>query len=657
MKTQPFKYNFIVHPGADASQIKLQYKGANEIKLENGQIQIETSNGSFYESLPESWILENEQNIKVHYKAYDENTFGFNVSEYEKTGTLVVDPLPILDWATYYGGSEIDYISSIKVDQFENVYGIGTTKSNSNIATAGSFQDSFSGNYDAFILKLSASGQRIWATYIGGNSYDVGIDIKIDQNGYFYIVGTTTSNSGIATSVVYQDSLYSSYDAFIMKFNSSGQRIWGTYFGGNGEDYGNSIVISKNKHLYICGYTSSTIGISTTGTHQVTNAGLRDVFLARFDTSGQRNWGTYYGGSGSEYGHSIAIDTNEKIFITGRTNESWSKIATTGAHQTSYGGGDEAFIAKFDSTGHRIWGTYYGANSNDEGNSVTVDNHGNVFVAGYSRSSYNIATLGAYQSSKVGGSDAFIVKFTSSGQRIWGTYYGGNSNNNEVGHDIEIDRYGNIFMVGYTESTSGIATTGAHQDTFGGIYDAFLVKFDSSGQRIWATYFGGNSWEQHIRLANIQNKHIYIAGMTSSTSAISTSNAHQVNYGGGQDDVFIAKFFDCYPSYDTLNYTICDSFVFNGQPIFNSGIYCDTLLNWNGCDSFITLNLYILPNPKAEFFLSDSIQCYGDNSFYFSDSSSIDTGSIISYFWEFGDGDTSILQSPTYTIQRLILFL
>ena len=452
---QPVKYNFIVHPGADVSQIKLRYNGANNLQLDNGIILIETANGNFHECLPESWLQKNKQPINAQYKSIGENTFGFQVSEYASFQTLVIDPLPFIDWATYYGGSENDAASSIKVDQYENVYLIGTTKSNSNIATAGSYQDTFRGNEDAFLVKMNTSGQRIWGTYIGGNNKDYGAKIDITQNGFIYITGNTRSNTGIATSGVHKDTISSSKsDAFIIKLNLSGIRIWGTYFGGSDDDYANSIVVCNNGHLYISGVTESTNGISTAGTHQTVNAGGRDAFIARFDSTGQRISGTYCGGTGTEYSSGIAIDSNETIYLIGRNYNSVGGIASAGAHQTSNAGAEDVFISKFDSLGKRIWGTYYGGSSSESPNSITVDHRGFIYISGSTYSVNNIATTGTYQSTKVGGNDAYLVKFDSSGNRIWGTYFGGLSvgNYTESITDITTDLDGNIYCVGSTPS-------------------------------------------------------------------------------------------------------------------------------------------------------------------------------------------------------------
>jgi hypothetical protein len=196
---------------------------------------------------------------------------------------------------------------------------------------------------------------------------------------------------------------------------------------------------------------------------------------------------------------------------------------------------------KFDASGTRLWGTYYGGNDTDWGYSCTTDAIGNVYLAGYTEStnSVTIATSGAHQTSIGGYDDAFLVKFDASGTRLWGTYYGGTSD--DYGRSCTTDASGNVYLAGWTSSTTAIATSGAHQTTYGGYWDAFLGKFDASGTRLWGTYYGGSDWDFGYSCTTDASGNVYLAGWTMSTNAIATSGAHQATIGGGRD-VFLVKF-------------------------------------------------------------------------------------------------------------------
>jgi hypothetical protein len=145
----------------------------------------------------------------------------------------------------------------------------------------------------------------------------------------------------------------------------------------------------------------------------------------------------------------------------------------------------------------RLWGTYYGGSGSggDLGYSCSTDASGNVYLAGYTSSNTGtiIATAGSHQSTNGGGtSDAFLVKFNLSGVRQWGTYYGGAGD--DLGYSCATAGAGNVYLAGYTASNTGtiLATAGSHQSTYGGgTYDAFFLKFNTSGLRLWGTYYGG----------------------------------------------------------------------------------------------------------------------------------------------------------------------
>ncbi|MFO0436750.1 MAG: SBBP repeat-containing protein, partial [Sphingobacteriaceae bacterium] len=138
-----------------------------------------------------------------------------------------------------------------------------------------------------------------------------------------------------------------------------------------------------------------------------------------------RLWGTYYGGSGIDYGNSCTTDTLGNVYMAGATVSN-TNIATAGAHQTTFGGIFDAYVVKFNSAGVRQWGTYYGGSGDDGGFFCTTDVSGNVYVSGETDSNTNIATAGAHQTAFGGGNyDAYLVKFNSAGVRQWCTYYGG----------------------------------------------------------------------------------------------------------------------------------------------------------------------------------------------------------------------------------------
>ena len=455
-------------------------------------------------------------------------------------------------WGTYYTGTGQVWPNgeergnSCITDAAGNVYMVGFTSSNSDIATTGAHQTVHAGGpivfgtggYDAFLVKFNSSGVRQWATYYGGSQDDMGISCAVDASGNVYMIGSTSSTSGIATAGAHETTIN---DGFLVKFNSSGVRQWGTYFEGNG----NACTTDASGNIYIVGLTNSTSGIATAGAHQTVMSGSGDAFLVKFNSSGVKQWGTYFGGassgaSGMEKGISCATDALGNVYMTGHT-PSTSGIATAGAHQTIYGGSStDAFLVKFNSSGVIQWGTYYGGEGVDIGYSCATDATGNVYLAGDTQQEFlpassGMTTIGAHQSAYGGGySDGFLVKFDSNGLRQWGTYYGGSLL--DVSFSCATDASGNVYMSGNTQSSAGIATSGAHQTTFN---DAFLVSFNSSGVRQSGTYYGGI---KNVCTSDASGN-VYMTGYTQSNSDIATAGAHQTaNGNNGYSDAFLVKF-------------------------------------------------------------------------------------------------------------------
>jgi len=388
----------------------------------------------------------------------------------------------------------------------------------------------------------------LWATYYGSSNEDIGYSVGTDDSENVYIGGVTFNSIGIATSGAYQTSYSGSGDAFLAKFNSAGNRLWATYYGGNGSDLAFAVNVDVYGDVYISGATSSTNSMATSGAYQTSIGGIKydDAFLAKFNNSGKRLWATYFGGILTEYASGIGTDISGNVYITGTTASNVG-IATAGAFQTYFGAGGggtggafDAFLAKFSRSGNLLWSTYYGYGE-DNANGVSTDPSGNVYLAGTAESSTGIATSGAYRSSLFGNNEAFLVKFNSSGSRVWGTYFGGG---NDQGLAVSTDISGNVYLAGQSSNNGiNISTAGAYQTSYGGgTDDAFLAKFSSSGSLNWATYFGGNSVENAAGVSTDHYGNVYITGWTQSRNGVATSGSFQTSHGGGGSDAFLAQF-------------------------------------------------------------------------------------------------------------------
>jgi hypothetical protein len=292
-------------------------------------------------------------------------------------------------------------------------------------------------------------------------------------------------------------------------------------------------------NIYVAGQTTSVDFPTTAGAYQTTKPGGNDGFLTKFDSSGNLVYGTYLGGSDTDYGLGIAVDSTGNICITGYT-ASTNFPTTAGAYQTSRLGMNDAFVTEFNSSGTPVYSTYLGGTgTNDYAYGITVDSTGNFYITGYTASTNFPTTAGAYQTANAGGNDAFVTKFNSSGTPVYSTYLGGTGN--DFGYGIALDSTENIYITGYTASTNFPTTPGAYQTTNAGGNDAFVTKFDSSGTPVYSTYLGGsglNDWGYGIAVDGTGN--FYIAGQTDSANFPTTAGAYQTA-NAGDYDAFFAK--------------------------------------------------------------------------------------------------------------------
>jgi hypothetical protein len=441
-----------------------------------------------------------------------------------------------LEWSTYFGGSGMDYIRDIAYDYNGNIYITGNTASSSSISTNGT---SLSGAVDAFVAKFDTAGVLKWATYIGGNGVDYGYGIACNQNGDVYITGHTTSSSGIAGSDAFQIKLNGIYDGFIVCYDSTGNKKWGSYIGGSGSDYAYALCIDDLSNIYISGQTSSSDSIATSGSYQSSYSGMNDGFIIKLDMNGNNVWGTYFGGADADYLKALSWHPNGYICLAGQTSSS-SGITYGIGNQSIYSGDQDAFLCVFNLDGIISWSTYYGGYYPESAANICVDNNGVIYISGSTYSSNGISTSNAYQANYTLNGDVFLASFDILGNINWATYFGGNEF--ETGYSLSVNKAGEIYMTGYTASTTSIATTGSLQETNYGFNDAFISKFETNGNLISATYFGGPD-QEYAYSSCIIDDDIYFCGYTTSSSGISTSASHQQNYGGFYDG-FLTKLED-----------------------------------------------------------------------------------------------------------------
>lgn|GEM_PF-2374078 len=504
------EYDIVVNPEGSLPDIKMRYTGA-PIKLKDGKLFIAMPKGDMLEYMPKIYqeINGKQKEITGSYRFIDSSgsrfTVGIDVKTYDRKFPLVIDPW----WATYFGGSTDDYGNAVAIDKHGNTIITGMTLSTDFPATAGAFQATYGGGSntpylgggDAFVARFDTHGNRLWATYYGGDTDEVGLGIATDAQCNVAITGFTQSQNFPVSFGCAQFTFGGTpgTNAFAVKFDSNGHRLWGTYFGA-GTDFGYGISIDGKGNVIFVGNTASSNFPVTGGAFQPGYAGgpySGDAFIVKLNAAGNLLWSTFCGGSGQDGANGVAVDGANNIVVSGFT-QSANFPVSVGAFQPALAGGGswgDAFLMKFDPSGNRLWGTYFGGSNDDFATGVVCDKNNNIVFTGGTISTNLPVSIGAYQATLgllYHYSSGFIAKFNSNGARVWATY------NNLTGTErgglaIDADGVGNIYtsdMISNLNSPPKITSCGF--DTgFRGNSDEYITKFDSSGNYSCSSYVGG----------------------------------------------------------------------------------------------------------------------------------------------------------------------
>lgn len=554
-----FKYDFIVHPGADASKIQLLYSSIQPLKMaDDGSLIIKNNSGTLTENAPYTYLKKSFQKVESSFEIvtevkkedHIETLMGFNIKINQgPTGeALVIDPQLI--WATLLGGSVSEMIRSVDHDRYDNTFMTGHSQSSDfPVKNAGTyFQGTVTTVYNssAFISKFNAAGVLMWSTYYGGTAGEGGYSIAVDSLANIFVTGITySSNLPVQNSGAFFQGTYGggTADAFILKFDNIGNRLWATYYGGSGHEFPLSICTDKHGNVFTTGITaSSDFPLQNAGTfyNSTFNTGSR-AYIIKLDNTCHRLWATYFS---CDRINAITTDGKGNMYVTGYAHMS-TPIQTLnpggGAYfKASIGSFVDAFIAKFDNPGNLLWSTYYGGTKEDYGKSVIADKSGNVFIAGITRSKdLPVVGDGSYLDSISSNSptedDAFIAKFGAAGALLWATYCGGPGHDEMITLDnLAIDACNGVY---YSFESNAAASTfsaceGGYLDTVSnGHIDQYIMRFSNTGVLQWASYLGSGGNETGSALDINNAGELFMAGRSSYTSGATTYTF--VNPGGG----------------------------------------------------------------------------------------------------------------------------
>ena len=417
-----------------------------------------------------------------------------------------------LIYSTYIGGNGSDHGLDIAVDSSGSAYVTGFTTSTNFPTTPGAFRTEGAGGEDAFILKLNPSGTAlVYSTYLGGTGQERGNGIALDPSGNAYITGKTTSVDFPRSPLAFQNSIRGFEDAYVAKLNASGSALaYSTYLGGsNNADQGLDIAVSDLGHAYVTGETASADFPVTAQTFQRNFGGgtvfFGDAFVTKVSPSGAALvYSTYFGGSGGEIGHGIAVDGAGSAYITGNVDS--TNLPTRNAFQPLKAGNcssifsncTDAYVAKLNTAGTAlVYSTYLGGGSasttpfqsGDTAFDIAVDSSGSAHVTGVTGST-DFPALAAFQPAKGGNGDGFVARLSASGgSLIFSSFLGGAGD--ETANAIALDPAGNAVIAGVAASAGFPLLRAAQPSYGGGTSDAFVVRIAPDLPRITSASLSG----------------------------------------------------------------------------------------------------------------------------------------------------------------------
>ena len=531
-----YEYDFIVKPRADIAQIKLVFKGQNNLEIKNGKLIITTSVNTVIENEPYVYQVIDDRKVEIdcNYILKDDLIAFEFPKGYNPAYEMVIDP--VLVFSTYSGSTADNWGFTATFNLSGNLYGAGIVFSSGYPTTTGAFQTSFAGaSTDVGITKYTSDGtNQLYATYLGGSSTDVPHSMIVDGQDRLIVYGTTGSSDFPISEDAYDNSFNggsfvsintlqynSGSDIFITKFNSSGDELIGsTFVGGTGNDglnlsnnllynYGDEmrgeVFIDEVNQIYVASSTRSSDFPTTGGSISQSLAGKQDgcAFKMASDLKGMY-WSTYIGGSLVEAAYSIKVTENDEAIICGGTSSS-DFPTTAGVIKPTYGGLIDGYILNLNnSNGSLNHASYMGTASYDQSYFVEVDEFGDIYVLGQTKGSYPVSP-DVYSNPN---SAQFIHKISYDLQTdILSTVFGDESRSTI---DISptaflVDNCENVYVSGWggevnnEGNTFGLPISGdAYQSTTNGSDFYFIVLEKDFNSLRYATYFGGSSTFEHV---------------------------------------------------------------------------------------------------------------------------------------------------------------
>jgi PKD repeat protein len=591
-------------------------------------------------------------------------------------------------WVKAFDGIQDAQGAAIAIDDFGNVYTTGLYNNTTDFDPGpGVFNLPITGSL--FISKLDSNGNFLWAKSIAGTfsnlapmGTNANLSIAVDNLSNVYITGdyltTTDFDPGPGVNNL---TAFGSGDIFILKLNSNGDFVWANGLGLNYGDYGNSIALDNSGNVYTTGSFSLTVDFDPgVGIYNLAatggSSGGQDVFILKLDTSGAFVWAKRMGGLSNDEGHAITIDNTGNVYTTGYFTGNVDFDPGGGTNTLFSAGDHDVFVSKLNSAGNFVWARNMGGATQDWSNSIATDNFGNVYTTGFfsgtadfdpSVATNNLITQGF--------DDIFISKLNAFGNFVWAKSMG--STSFDKGNSIAIDNDGNVYSAGDYNGTVDF-------DPGAGIYNlnsgfgayTYISKLDASGNFLWANNLGGS----HITsITTDSSNNIYTTGWYTGTVDFDPDSGVAIfPIPPVVQDVFIHKMGDCTTSSSYAlvdngsgNYTFTNTSTGNftqshwafGDGTTSTSTSPNHTFTTNGLFSIVltindsasgscydyyigSINVTGVPAPLQ---CSSGFVMYPDTATGTVTVVNSATGSNLTHLWDFGDGNTSTLQNPSYS--------
>ena len=405
------------------------------------------------------------------------------------------------------------------------------------------------------IFANSQTPSWAWAKGVGGN-----IGIANQDNGTTWVNGVATDLSGNIYSVGFfqtptlvvgnytltnTNNSGTNSNVFIIKYDAIGNVLWAKNAIGDNNN-GVAIAIDAANNIYITGaFAGSTIAFDNQ-TLTNTNAGTDDIFIVKYNPSGNVIWAKLFGGIGNDAGLAITIDTNNDVYVTGNFTSRPLSMGTYSITTDSIGK-QNMFIAKIDSSCSPLFAKTVGKSCaiTTVGSNVVTDLNNNVFITGYFSNSKIV--IGNDTLINKGSYDLFIIKYNSVGNELWARSAGGIDR--EEANCIAVDGNNNVFITGYFESQIFEIGADTLLTTSAGLYNIFIAKYNAQGNVVWAKNTGALNSTSFITgpcVTTGLNNSVYVAGgfvnPVNNLPPLVIANDTLNNNDGGQSSVLVAKY-------------------------------------------------------------------------------------------------------------------